>query len=526
MSNRWFLRTVVVTLAFAAALWVASEAASGKTVYVDPAKGSDEAGGSKAKPLKTVAKALAACNGGETILLADGQYPAVSISAKYPKPLTIRAANKLLAVMIKGVAITEAENVRLVGLRFAWTRATRPKQNKDPFIRITGSKHIEVADCEIADDPNHDVYAGFAISVSSSDHIMIRNCRIHHVYFGVSFYRSTNCTASGLTIGPWSHEDGIRVTECEGPTLIDGCRISNAGNQGRRTGHVDAIQVVYWSDNLTIRNCVIHNVSQAIGAFSSKKRRRKNWRIEGNLIYDVYTPHYCTTNDTDGIVVVNNTLPQGVVRMAGCTGAVVKNNIFGRGSLPAAVIKEADHNLWIQAGRDSGSSKQTFGSHDVAGVDPKFVNAPKFFAKCDYWGKGKKEQFTDRKLTVGGSIDGKIAVGDRVELLIADGRSRDGVLRKVVKVEGREFEVDKPTDVSMKGMMVLIYNWGPKPTSTTPDYHLRPDSPAIDSADGGVERGKDIDGRAPHDHAETDNTGTGKIKYLDRGAMEYTPHSE
>ena len=526
MNNHRLLTTVVVTLACAAALWAASETASGKTVYVAPAKGSDQADGSKAKPLKTIGKALATCNGGETILLADGQYPAVSIGAKYPQPVTIRAANRLRAVMVGGVVIAESENVRLAGLRFAWTPATRPKSNKDPFIGIERSKQIEIADCEIADDPNMDVYAGFSVPVSNSDQVTIRDCYIHHVYFGVSFYRSTNCTASGLTIGPWSHEDGIRVTECEGPTLIENCRISNAGNQGRRTGHVDAIQVVYWSDNLTIRNCVIHNVSQAIGAFGSKDRRRKNWRVEGNLIYDVYTPHYCTVIDTDGIVVVNNTLPQGQVSLSSCTGGVVKNNIFDGGSLPAECIKEADHNLWIHSSGDGGSRKQKFGPHDVAGLDPKFVNVPKFFGKCDYWGKGKKEQFTDRKLTVGGSIDGKIAVGDQVELLIADGRPRDGVLRKVVKVEGREFEVDKPTDVSMKGSMVLIYNWGPKPTSSKPDYHLRPDSPAIDSADGGVERGKDIDGRAPHDHAKTDNTGTGKIKYLDRGAMEYTPGGE
>ena len=522
--ERHLLTTLIVTMFAASGAFAAGE--RGASLYVDSAKGSDEADGSQAKPLKTLAKALSLAKGGETIWLADGQYPAVAIGKKYAREVVVRAVNKLGAMMVGGVVIAQAENVRLQDLRFAWTPATRPKQDKDPFIGITNSKHVEVVGCEIADDPKRDVYAGFSIPVSNSDHVTIRDCRIHHVYMGPTFSRSTNCTASGLTIGPWSHEDGIRVMECEGPTLIENCHISNEGNQGRRTGHVDALQVVYWSDNLTIRNCVIHNASQAIGAFRCKDRRRKNWRIEGNLIYDVYTPHYCTVVETDGIIVVNNTFPQGPVNLSNCTGGVVKNNIFGDGTLRSECIKEADHNLWIQASGGSGSRKQKFGPHDLAGVEAKFVNAPKFFGKCDYWGKGAKESFTDRKVVVGGSIDGKIAVGDQVELLIADGRPRDGVLRKVVKVEGRMIEVDKPTDVTMKGKMVLIYNWGREATSAKLDYHLRPGSPAIDSADGGVDRVKDMDGHAAFDHADTPNTGAGKIKHLDRGAFEYVPPRE
>ena len=50
--------------------------------------------------------------------------------------------------------------------------------------------------------------------------------------------------------------------------------------------------------------------------------------------------------------------------------------------------------LSMNAENGSAANKQIFGPHDLAGVDPKFVNAPKFFGKCDYWGKGAKESFT------------------------------------------------------------------------------------------------------------------------------------
>jgi hypothetical protein len=52
----------------------------------------------------------------------------------------------------------------------------------------------------------------------------------------------------------WSHEDGASDTHCEGPILIEGCHITNSGKAGAKGGHVDGIQSVYWSHNVTIRN--------------------------------------------------------------------------------------------------------------------------------------------------------------------------------------------------------------------------------------------------------------------------------
>ena len=73
------LLTMLIVAVFAASGALAA-GERGASLYVDSAKGSDEADGSQAKPLKTVAKALALAKGGETIWLADGQYPAVAIN--------------------------------------------------------------------------------------------------------------------------------------------------------------------------------------------------------------------------------------------------------------------------------------------------------------------------------------------------------------------------------------------------------------------------------------------------------------
>ena len=105
----------------------------------------------------------------------------------------------------------------------------------------------------------------------------------------------------------------------------------------------------------------------------------------------------------------------------------------------------------------------------------------------------------------------------------ADRRECDGIGRKVTKVEGRTFEVAPPMKESMKGKMVLIYNWGAGAKDLKPNYRLRPDSPAIDSADASVKRPADMDGHPPTDAPKTPNTGAGEPAYLDRGAFEYVP---
>jgi len=484
-------------------------------LVVDPkgAASADGNPGTAAKPLKTLAKALELAKGGDTILLGTGEYPAVAISKTYQEPLTIRAAKGAKPVMTGGVTITDGGGVRLSGLVFTWPADGRPTRSMTTFIRIAGSKDVEIADCEIFDDPKLTEWAGWACSVNGSERVTVRDTKAHHFYFGFSAYQSRDVTFRNLTIGPWTHEDGIRATECEGPILIEGCTISNTGVAGRKGGHVDGIQVVHWTDNLTIRNCHIHGMGQGIGAFNSRERRRKNWHIEGNLVYDVYAPHVCTVCDCDGVTITNNTFPQNRPLLVRCTGGVVKNNIIGSGSSIKGEDVLADYNLYIDA-------RAKAGGHDLVGVDPKFVNVPLLRLKSD---RRRLKEMTRSKFFFREGLKDKIAVGDIIEVMNSDGSARDAKPRKVTAVGDNWLEVDTPIANDPDWAGVVVFKWPAGQKNLVPDYHLRADSPAVDSADGSVKRGPDREGHEPADTPGVANSGAGDVKYLDRGALEFIP---
>jgi len=509
--NRIAIVCVVVAAWAAGSLAAAPARAAQWHVAPGHAAASDSSTGTPERPLKTFAKALDLAKGGDTIVLAAGEYPAAAIGKTYDKPLTIRAAKDARAAFVGGLSINRGGGLRLSGLVFTWTEATRPANPMGTFVAITGAQDVEIAECEFVDDPKRTEWAGWLCNITDSRGITVRDTKAHHFYFGFSAHRSRDVTFRNLEIGPWTHEDAIRVTDSEGPVLIEGSHICNMAVAGRKGGHVDAIQVVGWAENLTVRNCHIHGMGQGIGAFGGRDRRHKNWRIEGNLIYDVYAPHVCSVYNGDGIVVVNNTFPQNRPILSNCTGGIVRNNIIGVSGAKEPGV-ESDYNLYIPQG-------PKLGEHDLVGVDPKFVNAPLATIKSD---SRRLKEMTRSKFFLRGALRSLFAVGDLVEVVNSDGSARDGKQHKVTAVGDDFVEVDPPLAGDPAWAGIVLHKWPAGHKNLVPDYRLRPDSPAIDSADSTVKRDKDRDGHEPTDAPGTANTGAGPVKYLDRGAFEFT----
>jgi hypothetical protein len=487
----------------------AVEAAASASYYVDPATGNDAASGSEKQPFKTVPKALSLAKGGEVIHLGDGAYPALMVSAKYPAMVTICAAAGAKPVLLGGLEITDSSNLRIDGLRLTWPKDGPAKR---AFVSIQKSRQVELLNCEIYDDAERDPWRGFGCEVSSSEHVTLRHCRVHHVYFGVALTKCKDCVADGLDIGPWNHEDGLRPTYCQ-RLLVENCDIHSAETCSprathQRSGHVDGIQITFANDDITIRNNRVHDVIQGITAFTDKKETRHNLRVEGNLVYhnaNVY--HGMTFYCVDGLTVINNTLPQSRLMVGTVAGskAVIENNIIGFGEL-ANYGGAEDYNLWM-------NGKGVRGPHDLVGVDPKMVNAPALVLVTD---SRKLAECTEKKLIADDPVKGRIEVGDCVEL------NRDGLPRKVTAVGDRWLEFDPALPAVPKGG-VEIADWRNNTTNSKPDYHLRADSPAVDSGAGDVERGADMEGHRPADVAGVANTGSGKVPSVDRGALEYVP---
>lgn len=361
-------------------------------LYVDPAKGNDANAGTAEKPLATVAKALALAVEGQVdvIQLADGKYGALEITTKFPRQVILAAGPAPAAPvqplapggatvvapqtkpLFERIAITDAENVTLSGLHFSVPDA---KTEKHVYVSVSKSKHIVLRDLQIAGEVNQDWAAkkSIGLGVGDSEDVTVAGGFIRYTQFGVTVSRVKKISVSNMDIGPF-REDGVRFKNCDG-VVCENCHIHDAHKT--KAEHCDGIQMIYWSHNVVLRNNHIHNVNQGIGAFSEDKEKRRNWRIEGNLIYNIYNPNTMSIYDAESPVIVNNTLPQAGVNLRGTTGAIVKGNImaFPGAATSSEAVKEEDYNLFMSLGN---TKEKPRGSHDLVSVDPQFVDAAKF----------------------------------------------------------------------------------------------------------------------------------------------------
>ena len=146
----------------------------------------------------TLAETLAKCQGGETILLAAGDYPALAINKKFPTDVTIKSAEALKARMVGGISFIAASHVVVEGIALTWPQGGKAG---DQFVDIKQSDHVQVRNCEIFDDPNKDTWQGMSVMVSESNDVLVKGGRFHHVNFGVCLHKSKQVTVDGVERG-------------------------------------------------------------------------------------------------------------------------------------------------------------------------------------------------------------------------------------------------------------------------------------------------------------------------------------
>ncbi|WP_026911203.1 right-handed parallel beta-helix repeat-containing protein [Patulibacter minatonensis] len=289
-------------------------AAGGPTLYVAP-DGSDTGTGEQSRPFATLTKALAKAAGGETIVLAPGDYPAAkdgrarSTWVSVVGPGSGRASVDGLAITggryldISGVTFTAG-----VGLRSYWTPQTGTvapghvhlfgNEFTNPGGTCVGARD-GATDVVVSDNLIHDCQVGFGAGAGGA---IVQSSGLE-----ISDNTISDLTGDGIQFGQW---DDVSITG----NVIDGIR------DPAKTYHNDGIQLTGNSAGVTIAaNTITDSRTQLL------------------LIQDAMGP-------IDDVAVENNVMAGAgavAVQSLGATGVrFVHNTIWGG----------KDGGLWLAKG--------------------------------------------------------------------------------------------------------------------------------------------------------------------------------
>ena len=271
--------------------------------------------------------ALAGATGGETILLADGDYGAMTLSGQFGTAVTIRAETPLGA-RFTGLSIASSSGMVLDGLLLDYVAAPGAPSFNNRF-NITDSSGItlrnSLLDGDRMDDPTdpgHGYPTGRGLRVTGSDSVVIEDNTIRGFWKALNIGTSTDVVVRGNDIHD-IRSDGINLSAVdtvliENNHIHDFCRNLDTGD------HPDMIQM--WSSvnplvprNITIRDnyldigdgAPVQSIFLAHNAASRQAHGAdvafENIAITGNVIINGQD-HGITLGITNGAVIANNTV--------------------------------------------------------------------------------------------------------------------------------------------------------------------------------------------------------------------------
>jgi nitrous oxidase accessory protein NosD len=275
-------------------------------------------------------KAIKTAVGGDSILLAPGNYGDVLVNSINPKStVTIKSASPTVDAVIQGLVISRSSNFVFQDLEIAHTlrageteafRAIRVQLSKD--ISFVGLDVHGSLDGNINNDGN-----GF--SSLGSSRIAVLDSTFHELNIGAIFGDGEDVIFAGNSVH--DTREGINLAAIK-DGLVERNFFTNIIPNLAKGDHGDAIQVhaggtAASSSDLTIRNNVIkigfvgthgiyvNNEKGALG------QTHKNIVIEDNY-YEGNARHGITVNYAQNVVVKDNT-----VRDTGALGLVPAINI-------------------------------------------------------------------------------------------------------------------------------------------------------------------------------------------------------
>lgn len=258
--------------------------------------------------------ALSHAVGGDTIVLAGGNYGSASINNRdYSAGVTIKSASLSNRAHFDYLGVIGSSNLRFEGLDVG--HALRHGENtSSPYARVVDSDSIKMVGMSFHGSlDNNAANDGVGLNVTNSDHFQLMGSTFRDLYRGAYIQQ-----ASDLTVASNSFQtirtDGLDFGAVNG-AVIDKNRFTNF--HPVRGDHADAIQ--FWltdqphgSSNIAITNNTIMqgNGAGVQGIFMSDQKSfgYSNVRIQNNLVYGNDQYHGIFLNGVHGAQVIGNSL--------------------------------------------------------------------------------------------------------------------------------------------------------------------------------------------------------------------------
>lgn len=280
---------------------------------------------SSAAALKT---AMSQAKGGDTILLAGGNYGALSAGNDYNSAVTIKSADAGKPAVFTAMQLNGATNINFDTIDFDYTYKKGDSIDVSPF-EIMGSTNIVIRNSSFDGDVASGMSSvdnGFAVGrglvVGGSTGVTVQSSEFVNWYRGAFTYESKNINISNNDISQ-VRSDGLNFAQVQN-VLIEGNYIHDFRAAPKSGDHGDMIQ--FWtsgttapSTGITIRGNTL-DVGQGTWAQSIFMRNElvdqgkagasmyyKDVVIENNKISNNHL-HGITVGETDGLVVQNNSL--------------------------------------------------------------------------------------------------------------------------------------------------------------------------------------------------------------------------
>ena len=271
-------------------------------------------------------QALSNATGGETILLAAGDYGNLSLKGQqYASNVTIKSADANSMASFSGLRLDQVSNLSFDAIEFDYTFKSGDANHTSPF-KISNSSNISIDksifDGDFASGTGTTADGtgyGRGLLISGSTNVDVTNTEFHSWWKALAATKSDDLNFSGNNIHT-IRSDGISLGEVQN-VLIENNYIHDFGAAAGSGDHRDMIQIQRsngtGSSDIVIRNNVLDkgagDLTQSIWAggdkanYSDPTHWNYNILIEGNIIYNAQA-NGIGMYLADGLTITNNTL--------------------------------------------------------------------------------------------------------------------------------------------------------------------------------------------------------------------------